>query len=88
VFRHLKGLFPFPELQFSRGELHFKYLLSQCDIGKVQYTVKKGLSVFPSRAGMALNISAGDGKTGLGKTANFFYSVQYVPGEIIVTESK
>jgi hypothetical protein len=27
MFRHLQGLFPFPELQFSRGELHFKYLL-------------------------------------------------------------
>jgi hypothetical protein len=27
MFRHQQGLFPFPELQFSRGELHFKYLL-------------------------------------------------------------
>jgi hypothetical protein len=27
MFRHQQGLFPFPELQFSRGKLHFKYLL-------------------------------------------------------------
>jgi hypothetical protein len=27
MFRHQQGLFPFPELQFSRGELRFKYLL-------------------------------------------------------------
>jgi hypothetical protein len=27
MFQHQQGLFPFPELQFSRGELHFKYLL-------------------------------------------------------------
>jgi hypothetical protein len=27
IFRHQQGLFPFPELQFSRGELRFKYLL-------------------------------------------------------------
>jgi hypothetical protein len=27
MFRHQQGLFPFPELKFSRGGLHFKYLL-------------------------------------------------------------
>jgi hypothetical protein len=27
MFRHQQGLFPIPELQFSRGELYFKYLL-------------------------------------------------------------
>jgi hypothetical protein len=27
MFLNQQGLFPFPELQFSRGELHFKYLL-------------------------------------------------------------
>jgi hypothetical protein len=27
VFQHQQSLLPFPELQFSRGELHLKYLL-------------------------------------------------------------
>jgi hypothetical protein len=27
MFRHQQGLFPFPALEFSRGGLHFKYLL-------------------------------------------------------------
>jgi hypothetical protein len=27
MFRRQQGLFPFPKLQFSRGEFHFKYLL-------------------------------------------------------------
>jgi hypothetical protein len=30
MFPHQQGFFPFAELQFSRGELLFKYLLSQC----------------------------------------------------------
>jgi hypothetical protein len=30
MFPHQQGFFPFAELQFSIGELLFKYLLSQC----------------------------------------------------------
>ncbi len=32
MFPHQQGFFPFAELQFSRGELLFKYLLSQCAV--------------------------------------------------------
>jgi hypothetical protein len=43
MFCHQQGLFPFPEMQFSRGELRFKYLLSQCVVWK-KY-VLDGISV-------------------------------------------
>ena len=42
-----RGLFPFPELQFSRGELHFKYLLLQCNVCKQFYQVPHILTPAP-----------------------------------------
>jgi hypothetical protein len=51
MFRHQQGLFPFPELQFSRGELRFKYLFNSVpkriniDVDKLNtYVIKKGIN--------------------------------------------
>jgi hypothetical protein len=34
-FWHQQGAFPFPELQFSRGELHFAKFLLKCSYTKI-----------------------------------------------------
>ncbi len=41
MFPHQQGFFPFAELQFSRGELLFKYLLSQCR-GRENFSTRSG----------------------------------------------